>query len=160
MEGWQEAPPDFVEVGELPLSLADAFVALATGFVKAGPAQAWPVLGPVGKPGELVSAVGSVTAAEVVEAATQVGASLLAARDEKGRLPLNIQVGSQQVGFHQFLHLMATATLGSSGEIVIPDTDHAPPFARWLTTAMKRPNARSNFWMQCQYWTIKPVVWS
>ena len=154
LDDWRQGPPDFVEVDGTPLSLADAFVALAKGFSGDGAVQVSPVLGPLGDPGDLVQAAGHVSAGEVLAAGIEVAASL-----SGGALPLNVRVGSAEVGFHQFLYLMAKATITPTGQLQIPDADHAPPFARWLTTAMRRPNQASNFWVECQYWTIKPVVW-
>jgi len=156
LDGWRDGPPDSVTVNETPLSLTDAFQILAGALEGNNSTSASSTLGPIGEPGALVNATGTVTAEQVTAAAA--GARAAAA---SGQLPLNVEVGGKQVGFHQYLHLMAQATGSGRGsaKLDIPRTDHAPQFARWLSDAMRRENAASNFWMECQYWTVKAVDW-
>lgn len=154
---WSGGPPDSLDVQGSPASLTDAFQVLAEGLTSGSTAATVsPVLGPMGKPSTLSQASGTVSATEVKAAA----ASTLAAVQRDRALPMNISVGSKSVGFHQYLYLMAEATLSpNAAKISIPSATHAPPFASWLVSVMGRPDKDIDFWTTCQYWTARPARW-
>lgn len=157
LEAWSDGPADTLSVGGSPLSQADAFEVMARHLAGGGERiTTTNVLGPLGAASSLVQGRGKVTDDEVRAAA----AAAVKAIDESPHhaMPVTVQVGGTTVGFHQLHWLMARVVAEGDEKLEVPEAAYAPPFADWLADRLGRDDPDSAFWMECQYWTIKPAV--
>ncbi|RME28874.1 MAG: hypothetical protein D6798_01380, partial [Deltaproteobacteria bacterium] len=156
---WTSAPPDYLEVEGIPVSLADGFEVMARHLAGAGErVSTTGVIGPVGQASDLVTATGTVTADAIRAAAPGVVAAI--DRSQWHAMPTTVDVGGTRVGFHQYAWLMAAVIAGKAGEQVeLPAVDYSPPYARYLGTLLASNPPDLNFRMQAQFWTVKPVRW-
>jgi hypothetical protein len=157
--GWSGGPPDSLVVDGRPVSLADAYEVMARHLAGQGDTiRTTGVVGPTGRPEELVQATGKVDAKDVVAAAA--GALRAIEASPWRAIPTVTRVGKADVGFHQFAWLMSEAISGGGkGRIEVPAATHAPPYMGWLSARLVTEPANQRFWMEAQAWTIEPAVW-
>ncbi|MCK6506020.1 hypothetical protein L6R53_21995 [Myxococcota bacterium] len=157
LASWSAGPADSLVVGGQPLSQADAFEVMARHLAGEGDRiSTTDVLGPMGAASSLPQGRGTVTVEQVRLAAR---AAARAIEDHPHHaMPVHVEVGGQAVGFHQLHWLMAQVIARGATSLELPQAEYAPPFAGWLADRLGRSNPDSAFWMECQYWTIKPAV--
>lgn len=154
---WSNGPADSLVVGGKPLSQADAFEVMARHLAGEGDRiTTSDVLGPIGAASSLRTGKGTVSA-DQVRAAAKAAAAAIASHPHHA-MPVTVQVGGQAVGFHQLHWLMAQVIAQGAQSLELPQAGYAPPFAGWLADSLGRNDPDSAFWMECQYWTIKPAV--
>lgn len=158
-EYWSKAPADFLVVSGTYATLAEGWEVMARHLAGEGDRiETTNVLGPVGRASELVNGSGTVTGSQVRAAAKTAWAETQSNRFHA--MPTAVTVGGTRVGFHQFYWMMSEAILkGDDARITVPSAGHAPPFAALLAGKIGRENPDQTFWMEAQFWTVKPVTW-
>lgn len=155
---WGDGPADYLVVDQQAVSLADGFEVMVRHLAGAkGPVRTTDVIGPVGQASDLVTATGTVAAADVRAAAPSVVKAIDASPWHA--MPTTVQVGDTTVGFHQYYWLMASVIAGREGPIELPRTSYSPPFARLLAGLLRGELPDQTFRMEAQFWTAKPVRW-
>lgn len=156
---WSGGPPDFLLVDGGYASLTDAFEVMARHLAGGGKRiETTGVIAPTGRYRDRVSGSGTVTGAQVKAAAAGVVKAMDG--DKYRAVPLAVTVGKTRVGFHQYLQLMAQAIAqGDGAKLTVAEAQYAPPYARFLAGKLGRENEDQTFWMETQFWTIKPVTW-
>ncbi len=156
---WSSGPADFLVVDGSYATLAEGFEVMARSLAgDSGKIKTTSIVGPTGHAKELVTGKGTVTGKDVRTAAAGVVAAI--DKDKYRAIPTTVTVGGKKVGFHQYYWLMSEAILkGDAASISIPPASYAPPFAGYLAELLGRDNPDQTFWMETQFWTVKPATW-
>ncbi len=156
---WSGGPADYLVVDGQYASLTEGFEVMARALAGEGDSiETTNVVGPTARASELKEGSGTVTGADVRAAAQSAVDSWK--KDKHRAMPITVKVGGKTVGFHQYYWMMSEALLkGDDASIQIPSANYAPPYVGYLAELQGRANPDETFWMESQFWTIKPVTW-